>query len=42
MTDPIERTALYDKTLGCLLGGLIGDAIGTPTEGKDYRFIQET
>ncbi len=42
MTDPTERTALYDKTLGCLLGGLIGDAIGTPTEGKDYRFIEET
>jgi len=42
MPQAIESTALYDKTLGCLLGGLIGDAMGTPTEGKDYRFIQET
>jgi ADP-ribosylglycohydrolase len=33
-------TRLYDKTLGCLLGALIGDAIGTPTEGMDYRQIE--
>lgn len=38
----ITQTLLYRKTLGCLLGGLIGDAIGTPTEGKDYRTIEET
>ena len=31
---------LYKKALGCLLGGLIGDAIGTPTEGMDYRQIE--
>lgn len=31
----------FDKTLGCLLGGLIGDAMGTPTEGMDYRVIEE-
>ncbi len=30
---------LYSKTLGCMLGGLIGDAIGTPTEGMDYQDI---
>jgi ADP-ribosylglycohydrolase len=35
----LRSTALYHKTLGCLLGGLIGDAIGTPTEGMDYRQI---
>ena len=40
MGGAIESTALYDKTLGCLLGGLIGDAIGTPTEGKHYRDIE--
>jgi ADP-ribosylglycohydrolase len=34
-------TALYDKALGCLLGGLIGDAMGTPTEGKDPVYIEE-
>ena len=36
----VEGTVLYDKALGCLLGGLIGDAIGTPTEGKHYRDIE--
>jgi ADP-ribosylglycohydrolase len=35
-----DTIPLYEKTLGCLLGGLIGDAIGTPTEGKDYRQIE--
>ena len=40
MTQDLTPTPLYDKTLGCLLGGLIGDAIGTPTEGKDYRQIE--
>ena len=40
MSQDLKTTPLYDKTLGCLLGGLIGDAIGTPTEGKDYRQIQ--
>ena len=34
-------TVFYQKTLGCLLGGLIGDAIGTPTEGMDYKDIEE-
>ncbi len=41
MARAIETTTLYDKTLACLLGGLIGDAMGTPTEGKDYRVIAD-
>lgn len=36
----MQSTPLYKKTLGCLLGGLIGDAMGTPTEGKDYTDIE--
>ena len=36
----LHITLLYQKTLGCLLGGIIGDAIGTPTEGLDYRQIE--
>lgn len=34
-------TILYRKIYGCLLGGLIGDAMGAPTEGKTYQQIQE-
>jgi ADP-ribosylglycohydrolase len=41
MNPPLRETTLYTKTLGCLLGGLIGDAIGTPTEGLDYATIEE-
>ena len=41
MTEDVTSTVLYKKTLGCLLGGLIGDATGTPTEGKHYTFIEE-
>lgn len=33
-------TVLHQKILGCLLGGLIGDAIGTPSEGKEYPEIE--
>ena len=40
MTADLGSTVLYKKALGCLLGGLIGDAMGTPTEGKDYRDIE--
>lgn len=36
----LSQTRLFDKALGCLLGGLIGDAMGTPTEGKDYDQIE--
>ena len=32
---------LEDKVYGCLLGGLIGDAMGAPGEGKTYQQIQE-
>jgi ADP-ribosylglycohydrolase len=32
---------LEDKIYGCLLGGLIGDAMGAPAEGKTYQQIQE-
>jgi ADP-ribosylglycohydrolase len=30
-----HRTRLVDKAHGCLLGGLIGDAMGTPSEGLE-------
>lgn len=32
---------LYDKILGCLIGGIIGDAMGSPAEGKNYQEILE-
>jgi ADP-ribosylglycohydrolase len=35
------HTRLEDKIYGCLLGGLIGDAMGAPGEGKTYQQIQE-
>jgi ADP-ribosylglycohydrolase len=31
---------LEDKIYGCLLGGLIGDAMGAPAEGKTYQQIE--
>jgi ADP-ribosylglycohydrolase len=34
-------SALEEKIYGCLLGGLIGDAMGAPTEGKTYAQIEE-
>ncbi|MEM7333518.1 MAG: ADP-ribosylglycohydrolase family protein [Chloroflexota bacterium] len=34
------NSTFYQKTVGCLVGGLIGDAIGTPTEGMDYEQIE--
>ncbi len=36
-----KSTKLYDKVLGCLLGGEIGDAMGAPAEGKTYQEIAE-
>ena len=33
---------LVDKIYGCLAGGLIGDAMGAPVEGKTYTYIEET
>jgi ADP-ribosylglycohydrolase len=35
------NSTLEDKIYGCLLGGLIGDAMGAPTEGKLYPQILE-
>src|SRR5579862_3139613 len=32
---------LEDRIYGCLLGGMIGDAMGAPGEGKTFRQIQE-
>jgi ADP-ribosylglycohydrolase len=40
MDQDLVASILFKKTLGCLLGGLIGDAIGTPTEGQNYRQIE--
>ncbi len=40
MPDDLSTSRLYRHALGCLLGGLIGDAIGSPTEGKDYTAIE--
>ena len=37
----MKSTLIYKKTLGCLIGGIIGDAIGTPTEGKSYKEIED-
>ena len=37
-----ENGLLFKKTHGCLLGGLIGDAMGAPAEGKTYQEIAET
>ena len=37
-----NTSLLYDKVYGCLIGGLIGDAMGAPVEGWDYKKIAET
>ncbi len=37
----VQKTMLYQKTLGCLAGGLIGDAMGSPAEGLTYLEIQQ-
>ena len=38
----MNRDAIRDKALGCLAGGLIGDAMGAPVEGWRYdRIIAE-
>ena len=34
-------TDLRDKILGCLVGGLLGDAMGGPTEGLHHEFIEQ-
>jgi ADP-ribosylglycohydrolase len=37
----VQGTALYRKTLGCLIGGIVGDAMGTSCEGKTYQQIEQ-
>ena len=37
----MAKSPLYNKVLGCLLGGEIGDAMGAPVEGKTYQQIAE-
>ena len=34
-----ERLSLQDRTLGCLVGGAVGDALGYPIEFKSWRLI---
>jgi ADP-ribosylglycohydrolase len=34
-------TILEDRIYGCLLGGLIGDAMGAPAEGRPFSWIEE-
>ena len=41
MENEQESTHFFQKTLGCLVGGLIGDAIGTPTENMPYTEIEK-
>jgi|TARA_Y100000031_G_scaffold150315_2_gene189498 ADP-ribosylglycohydrolase len=41
MATDIKSTQLYSKALGCILGGVIGDALGTPSEGRDYTYIED-
>lgn len=36
-----QDSPLFDKVLGCLLGGVIGDAMGTPTEKLTHEEIQQ-
>ena len=40
MTD-IEGSRLYTKCVGCLTGGVIGDALGAPSEGKSPAEIEQ-
>jgi len=39
--EPSAYSPLEDRIYGCLLGGMIGDAMGAPAEGKTFRQIQE-
>ena len=41
MAIDVTGTVLYDKALGCLVAGVIGDAMGTPTEGMTYPDIEK-
>lgn len=35
------RNKLYEKILGCLAGGIIGDAMGAPVENLTYQEIED-
>ena len=37
----METSLLFKKVYGCLLGGAIGDGIGTSTEGRSPQQIRE-
>ena len=37
----MATSKLHDKVLGCLLGGIIGDAMGAPAEGKTWQEIEK-
>jgi len=37
----MSKSILLKKVYGCLLGGLIGDAMGAPVEGKSFQEIEE-
>jgi ADP-ribosylglycohydrolase len=41
MKNDFRHTLLYKKSLGCLLGGIIGDAMGTPSERMSYQEIDK-
>jgi ADP-ribosylglycohydrolase len=41
LDEQITKTLLYDKTLACLVAGLVGDAVGTPTEALEYEEIEK-
>ena len=40
MSDDLKQSMLYQKVLGCLAGGAIGDALGAPPEGRDPHDIR--
>ena len=35
MGDELNQSLLYQKVLGCLVGGAVGDALGAPPEGRN-------
>lgn len=39
MTEAHAGNEFQDRVLGCLLGGLVGDAMGTPTENMEHEDI---
>lgn len=36
-----SKGLLFDKVYGCLIGGIIGDAMGAPAEGMTYTQVEE-